>query len=278
MLTGGRLTAEDAYAYGKFARVALGTNDIDFRARPLSAEEAAFLAAHVVLTAPGNGGVTYDDLESASKVVLVGLEPEDEAGAIFLRLRKAVRAGRTPGARDRRRSPPAASRKLSGRLVPDRARRRAGRDLARCSSSPSTASTPPPVVLVGERLATVPGALTAAADLAAKSGARLAWVPRRAGDRGAIEAGCLPNLLPGGRPVADAAARVDLAAAWGVDALPEAEGRDADGIVAALTAGELGGLRDRAASTRPTPPTRPRPAPRSRPPASSSPSTSARPR
>src|SRR5690242_15405097 len=37
VLTGGRLTAEDAYAYSKFARVALGTNDIDFRARPHSA-------------------------------------------------------------------------------------------------------------------------------------------------------------------------------------------------------------------------------------------------
>ena len=45
VLTGGRLTVEDAYAYTKFARVALGTNDIDFRARPHSAEEAAFLAA-----------------------------------------------------------------------------------------------------------------------------------------------------------------------------------------------------------------------------------------
>lgn len=33
VLTGGRLTVEDAYAYSKFARVALDTNDIDFRAR-----------------------------------------------------------------------------------------------------------------------------------------------------------------------------------------------------------------------------------------------------
>ena len=49
VLTGGRLTAEDSYAYSKFARVALGTNDIDFRARAHSAEEAEFLAAHVVL-------------------------------------------------------------------------------------------------------------------------------------------------------------------------------------------------------------------------------------
>ena len=38
------------------------------------------------------------------------------------------------------------------------------------------------------------------------------------------------------------AARVDAATAWGVDHLPETPGRDADAIVAALVAGELGGL------------------------------------
>ena len=47
-----------------------------------------------------------------------------------------------------------------------------------------------------------------------RTGAKLAWVPRRAGDRGAVDAGCLPNLLPGGRPVTDAAARAELAGAW----------------------------------------------------------------
>jgi NADH-quinone oxidoreductase subunit G len=40
VLPGGRLTLEDAYAYAKFARVALRTNDVDHRARPHSAEEA----------------------------------------------------------------------------------------------------------------------------------------------------------------------------------------------------------------------------------------------
>src|SRR6476620_9362610 len=75
VLTGGRLTGEDAYAYSKFARVALGTNDVDFRSRPWSAEETAFLAAEVALSAP----VTYTDLETATTVVLAGLEPEDEA-------------------------------------------------------------------------------------------------------------------------------------------------------------------------------------------------------
>ena len=47
VLTGGRLTLEDAYAYAKFTRLALNTNDIDMRARPHSAEEEQFLAARV---------------------------------------------------------------------------------------------------------------------------------------------------------------------------------------------------------------------------------------
>ena len=47
----------------------------------------------------------------------------------------------------------------------------------------------------------VPGLFSAVAALADATGAKVAWVPRRAGDRGAVDAGCLPNLLPGGRPV-----------------------------------------------------------------------------
>ncbi|WP_182379102.1 NADH-quinone oxidoreductase subunit G [Nocardioides sp. WS12] len=236
VLTGGRLSVEDAYAYSKFARVALGTNDIDFRARPLSAEEASFLASSVALTGPGFGGVTYDDLESATKVVLVGLEPEDEAGVIFLRLRKSVLAGGTEVIS----LAPYTTRglaKLSARVIPTVP----GAEVTGLSdlAGELDAGT---VLLVGERLATIPGALAGAADVAASSGARLAWVPRRAGDRGAVEAGCLPNLLPGGRPVAVADARIDVAAAWGVDSLPETAGRDADGIVAALGAGDLNGL------------------------------------
>ncbi|MFW6773754.1 NADH-quinone oxidoreductase subunit G [Nocardioides sp. CPCC 205120] len=243
VLPGGRLTVEDAYAYATFARVALGTNDVDFRARPLGPDEADFLASHVVLTRPGHGAVTMGDVEGARTVVLVGLEPEEEAGTLFLRLRKGTRKGTTVLAV----APylTRGARKLAAVHVPtapggeaavlDGLAARAA-DLA---GSPLEAQD---VVLVGERLATSPGALAAAARLAAATGARLAWVPRRAGDRGAVEAGCLPTLLPGGRPVADPAARVDAATAWGVGSLPDAPGRDTDGIVAAAAAGELAGL------------------------------------
>src|SRR6266516_408150 len=91
VLTGGRLTIEDAYAYAKFARIALGSNDIDLRARPHSAEEAQFLAAAV---AGRDVEVSYADLERAPAVLLAGFDPEDESPIVFLRLRKAARKGR----------------------------------------------------------------------------------------------------------------------------------------------------------------------------------------
>jgi NADH-quinone oxidoreductase subunit G len=235
VLTGGRLTGEDAYAYSKFARVALGTNDIDFRARAHSAEEADFLAAHVVGKALD---VTYADLEKASVVVLAGFEPEDESPIVFLRLRKAA------GKKTRVVSiAPFTSRglaKMHGTLI-----RTAPGDepaaLEALAHDGAVALDAGGVILVGERLASVPGALSAALTLAGTTGARLAWVPRRAGERGALETGCLPNLLPGGRPVADAAARVDLGTVWG-RTVPPAPGRDGDAIVAAAAAGELAAL------------------------------------
>jgi NADH-quinone oxidoreductase subunit G len=230
VVTGGRLTQEAAYAYSKFARIVLGTNNIDFRSRPHSPEEAEFLAALVAGRRLGEG-VTYADLEAASKVICVAFEPEDESPIVFLRLRKAAR-----------------KKKLSIQVVSPYRSRGTEKMLAEHIGSlgaeaiaglQADAGT---VVLVGERAAQTQGMLSALAELAQRTGARLAWVPRRAGDRGAVEAGCLPNLLPGGRPVADSAARVDVAASWGVDRLPADEGMDADAQFSAACDGDLLGL------------------------------------
>ncbi len=87
VLTGGRLTSEDAYAYAQFARAVLGTNDVDFRARHHSAEETAFLTERVAGRRPGaRDEVTYADLETAPVVLLVGFDPEEESPIVFLRL------------------------------------------------------------------------------------------------------------------------------------------------------------------------------------------------
>ncbi|HVW81983.1 MAG TPA: NADH-quinone oxidoreductase subunit G [Mycobacteriales bacterium] len=234
VLTGGRLTVEDAYAYSKFARTVLGTNDIDFRARPHSAEEADFLAARV---AGRYLETTYADLESAPAVLLAGLEVEEESPIVFLRLRKAV-AKRGLQVFDIAPFTTPALRKLRGQLIPTTPGSEAGALGGVAPEVEEALGKPGAVILVGERLATSAGALSAAAALADRTGAKLAWVPRRAGDRGAVEAGCLPNLLPFGRPLADTAAREEISQAWGVG-VPMGPGRDADTILAAASAGAL---------------------------------------
>ncbi|MEN9710020.1 MAG: hypothetical protein RL441_12 [Actinomycetota bacterium] len=227
VLAGGRHTAEDAYALSKFARGVLGTDDIDFRARPHSAEEAAFLAARVA----GVGfGVTYADLESAAHVVLVAFEPEDESPIVQLRLRKAVRRGSTHVTA-------VTSHTTEGlyKLKASIVEAQPGAEVAALVHADIEENT---VVLVGERAASVPGLLSALVELTDEVGAKLAWVPRRAGDRAAVDAGLLPGVLPGGRLVTDEGARNYVASVWGVDAglMPTTAGRDFSGIVAAATA------------------------------------------
>jgi NADH-quinone oxidoreductase subunit G len=247
VLTGGRLTLEDAYAYAKFTRIALNTNDIDMRARPHSVEEEQFLAARVAGRAIE---VSYADLEAAPIVLLAGFEPEEESPIVFLRLRKAARKNNlavfsvaalaTPGLE-----------KVFGTLLPTVPGGEPGALTALAAGGGSDAdiaraadllAKPGAVILVGERLAEVPGALAAAVRLADATGARLAWIPRRAGERGAIEAGAMPGLLPVGRWVGDPKARSEVALAWNKATLPSTPGRSTSALLAAAENGELGAL------------------------------------
>jgi len=232
VLTGGRLTWETAYAYSVFARTVAKTNSIDFRARSASEEEARFLGANVAGKTLEES-VTYADLEQAGKVVLVFFEPEDESPAIFLRLRKANRkkglAIQTVSTFLSR-----GSAKLNATLVPARPNDIPQR-LAELDIDSDT------IILVGERATRIPGTLTVLMDKVRATGARMAWVPRRAGEIAAIEAGCLPGLLPGGRPVTDARAVAQMADLWGGD-IPTAPGLDAVSQLAAAAQGDLAAL------------------------------------
>ena len=226
VLTGGRVTTEDAYGYSKFARIALGTNDIDFRARVTSDEEADFLAAHVV-----GSTATYRDIDMADHVALLAFEPEEESPIVFLRLNKNFKKrGLKVSAIATKKS--IAMDKLKAEFV----KVAPGAESSAVATLSLTAKS---VILVGERASESAGLFSAVAALAAKTGAKIAYIPRRAGERGALEAGALGSLLPGGRPVADAAARVDIAAAWGVAALPTELGRTTAEIISSLAAGQL---------------------------------------
>jgi len=233
VLPGGRLTVEDALAYSLFARVALRTDDIDYRSRPRSQEEAEFLARHVA----GSGlGVTFEDLGNAPTIILAGFEPEDEGGVVFLRLREAVANGSriimiapfaSPGAE-----------KLSAQLIPtipgaeaevlDQLETLTGADLSKA------------ILIVGERLSLSPASHPAALRAAGRTGLGLAWIPRRAGERAALEAGLLPGLLPAGRTREDAE---EIAEALTSDlTLPALPGKDLAQILESAATGEIGAL------------------------------------
>ena len=177
-------------------------------------------------------------------MLLVALEPEEESPILFLRLRKAARRvcrcfrwprcvsnglrkmsgtliGAAPG------TEPAVLVGLAGETVADDG----VRDAAERNSSAHCCA--PRCGRAGRRARRAdPGLLTAVGDLVDATGAPLAWVPRRAGDRGALDAGALATLLPGGRPVADPAARAEVEAAWGAS-IPR-PGRDTAGILDAV--------------------------------------------
>ena len=229
VLVGGRTTYEDAYGYSKFARVALGTNDIDFRSRVSSDEEREFLAARVV-----GSSTTYRDIDKADQVLLVGFEPEEESPIVFLRINKQFRKRALKvvsiGSKES-----IAVDKLKAEFV----KVAPGQEASAITSQSLTNKS---VILVGERASESAGALTAVAALADSTGAKIAWIPRRAGERGALEAGAIGNLLPGGRPVADAAARVDIAALWNTASLPADIGRNTSQIIEAVNSGHIGAL------------------------------------
>ncbi len=238
VLVGGRSTIEDAYAYARFARAVLQSDNIDFRVRDSSDEEAQFLRSSVAGTAVRT---TYESLENAPAVLLIAFEPEDESPIVFLRLRKAARGGGTRvysvGAAVTR-----GLSKLAGTLIPAKP----GAEASALTDLPANVraelSAPGAVIMVGERIAGIEGGATAVLELARSTGAAIAWVPRRAGERGALDAGALAGLLPGGRPLSDEQARDAVAGCWGVESLPVATGLAGESLLRAVTGGDIEAL------------------------------------
>ena len=214
VLVGGRSTLQDAYGYSKFARVALNTNDIDFRSRYSSDEEKNFLSSVAL-----GLNTSYKDIDKADQVVLLGFEPEDESPIVFLRIYKQVNKRGLKVFTDAVFAS-RGSKKLGAKLI--------------SSLNEVSGLTEKSVILLGERAAEIDGVISLAVSTSEKSGAKLAWIPRRAGEPGAVIAGALSTLLPGGRPVSDAAARVDVQSVWGVKQLPTAAGKNTNEILEAL--------------------------------------------
>jgi len=272
VIAGARLPDEDAYMLSRFARTVLGTNDVDTRLRRAGADEDAVLA-RVANSAP----CTYQDLETAKLVVVAGLDPHEESPIVFLRLRKAATKKRVPiveiaprrtrlagsGARTVLSAPGAeaavllaVARRLgeTGRIPSGTPLLWTAEDAAAAASSERSGvdaatidalatrfadAAGDVVIVVGERLASSAGAVSAAWNLAAATGAKIAYVSRRAGAAGALWAGVHPRLLPAGRRVDDERERLEVEAAWRTS-VPSAPGRDGGALLDAIAQRSIG--------------------------------------
>jgi NADH-quinone oxidoreductase subunit G len=244
LVTGGRLADEDAFLAARYARTVLGTDHVEHRTRFAPADEAAARVALLGGTTHGEPTTTYADVERAPVIVVAGLDPEEEVPVLHLRLRKAWRdrtarivvVGPTLGT-----LADLAWRRVAcapGEEAAALASLTAGISAGDGEVALALRDVEAPVVLVGERSGS--GAIAAGAALAAAAGGKVAFVPRRSGDAGALAAGLAPGVLPGGRLLSDAADRAEVEAVWGP--LPADLVAGASGSVAG--AGLAGGLAD----------------------------------
>jgi formate dehydrogenase alpha subunit len=90
VLGSSRCTSEENYLLQKFARCVLGTNNIDNGSRLYSAASLAGLGASI-----GYAGTTgsFDVLEKASAIIVIGANPEISAPAVAYAVKRAVRYG-----------------------------------------------------------------------------------------------------------------------------------------------------------------------------------------
>jgi NADH-quinone oxidoreductase subunit G len=227
-LTGGRLMDEDYYALSKLARTVFGTNDLDHRRDAGGGDAEAHVAA-----APG--AVTYKDVERAKVILVAGLDAEQEVPILHLRLRKAAGKGA--------RIVVVHARRTRLHDVAEHVLVAPGGEVAALAGGAGIADAlaeagDDAVVIAGPRLADQPGGVDAARELAVRSGARFAYVTRRANDRGALQAGVHPGLLPGGRRFAVPEERAEVEAVWGPVMAP-AGGRSTREILEACAAREI---------------------------------------
>jgi NADH-quinone oxidoreductase subunit G len=251
MLIGGSLCDEDAYTAQKFARLVLRSNAVDHR-----------LAGGMEASAIVPPRLTYDDVLSADHVTIVSADLREELPLLFLRLRLAIiRKGvRVAIAHPRA----VALTELSAQhlaILPgtDAALGAAvaaalGQPVAAGAEALSASAGVPAgdvralagamrdaeraVVLLGPGVVGDPDVVRAWGAVAQASGARLSWMPRRAGEYGALACGAHPDLLPGWRRVDDETDRAEIASVWGAQP-PGAPGEDVAGILARARDGDL---------------------------------------
>ncbi len=232
VIGGAHGTNEDAYALSKFARVVLGTNNVDARLDDSLASH--FLAATVNRALIG-------DIDTADTILVWGPDLKEEHPTLYLRVRRAAQElgvrlvvvhPRATGLDDRA-AIKVHYRPGGGFALLDEIAAGKHPDLSHALAAERG------VALVG-RASMADGptlAESVVAHVRHKAGsARILPLARRANIFGALDMGLAPDLLPG-RVAAEDAGRTALAESWGE--VPEARGKDTRAMLEGLDSGEI---------------------------------------
>jgi NADH-quinone oxidoreductase subunit G len=232
VIGGAHGTNEDAYALSKFARVVLGTNNVD--ARLDDSLSSHFLAATV-------DRALISDLDDADTILVWGPDLKEEHPTLYLRVRRAAQElgvklvvvhPKSTGLDDR------AALKVNYRpgggfaLLDEIADGMHPELLAALSAPKVVAMVGLTSHADGPRLAE-----SVAAFVRGKAGsAKILPLARRGNIFGALDMGLAPDLLPG-RIAAEESGRAALAGVWGE--LPATRGKDTRAMLEALDKGDI---------------------------------------
>lgn len=253
-LGGSRSTNESAYAFARLARGVIGTPDVD-------AQLDDALNERFLLGSAGGGRATFDDLDSASCIVLIGGDLLEELPVAYLRVLGAARRRSVPLIEISTR-PTGLSRWAEiqvrvpvgslaytvwaiAKAVGETSYLEVfGVDKSSLDQAIEVLKYPkragkPVIVVLREDLATAPGGLEeAAASLADATQGKIMPCAHRSNVFGALWAGMSPTTLPGGSQLDDGEARSRLERLWGAE-VPAVRGRRAREILEAAALGEL---------------------------------------
>ena len=232
VIGGAHGTNEDAYALSKFARVTLGTNNVD--ARVDNGLSSHFLAATV-------DRAVISDLDNADAILVWGPDLKEEHPTLYLRVRRAAQElgvplvvihPRSTGLDDR------AAHKLTYRpgggfaLLDDLANGGHPEVVQALAHGRVVALVGQASLADGPKLAES----VAAFVRSRAESVRILPLGRRANTFGALDMGLAPDLLPG-RIGVDSIGCANLAASWGE--IPTTPGKDTASILKALDSGEI---------------------------------------
>jgi len=239
---GARGTNEDAYAWARFAKGVLRTDNVD-------AQIGDGLPAPVVL---GMERATIPDLERARAIVLLGPDIEEELPVLHLRLRRAAVDLKVPvvelSATDTSftryasaslRYRPGEQAALAGRVASALGGAPTGDAGADAVADLVSGREGDVVVVLGRpSLAESADHTVAAAAVLAGPGVKFLSALRRGNVHGALEAGLAPGILPGRVTLEEG--REWFTREWG--AVPDEPGLDTAGILQAARDGRIDAL------------------------------------